>query len=176
MVSDMHGIGSAIIKYRGLFDMQELMKRINDWLVDDFYTVWEDTYKHKVPDPRGAWEEITFKSWKRITEYVKYWIRIEFRTWDQKEVEVVREGVKKQAVQARIEIILRPTVEFDWQNRFKGNRFMQGLQDFYHKYIIKRDMQDYHEDALYYRTYKLHRDIKEFLDMESKTNAYEGVW
>jgi hypothetical protein len=176
MVSDKHAVGTAIIKYRGVFDLQELMKRVNDWMEGDGYTVHEGKYKHKVPDPRGAEEEITFKGWKRVTEYVKYHIKIEFHTYDQKDVEVVKAGAKKHAVQARIEVIMSPTVEFDWQNRFSGSRFMQGLQDFYHKYIIKGDIQNYHEDALYYRTYKLHRIIKEFLDMEGKTNAYEGVW
>jgi len=67
-------------------------------------------------------------------------------------------------------------VEMDFQRRFPNSPFYRGLQDFYHKYIMRKDIENYWEDELYYHTLKLHQKIKEFLDMETKTNASEGRW
>lgn len=166
----------AMIKYRGIFDCEGLFRKIYDWLLHQDYEVYEKKYKHKVPDPRGAEDEITLSGWRRVNGYVKFKLDVDFHLWDMKYVDVIRNGIKKKLVQARIKILLHPTVELDYSNRFSGNKFLVGLQDFYNKYIIRGDIQNVWEDELWYRTLKLHRVIKDFLDMETRTNASEGRW
>ena len=166
----------AVIKYRGIFDFEGLLKLIYDWMIHQDYEVHETKYKHKIPDPRGAEQELTLRGWRNVNDYVKFWLDIDIHTYDQKDVDVIKEGVKRQMVQAKIKILFNPEVELDYTNRFGGSAFLRVLQDFYHKYVIREDIQNYWEDELYYRTYKLHRLIKEFLDMETKTNASEGRW
>jgi hypothetical protein len=176
MVSDRHEAPPAVIKYRGVFDFEGMLRLIYDWMIHDDFEVHEKKYKHKIPDVRGAEQELTMSGWRRVNAYVKFHVDADMHLWEMKEVDVVRSGIKKKLVQARMRLILAPTVELDYTNRFAGSAFLQSLQDFYHKFIIKQDIQNYWEDELYYRTYKLHRLIKEFLDMETKTNASEGRW
>jgi hypothetical protein len=176
MVSQRREALPAMLKYRGIFDFEGMLKLVYDWLIHEDYEVHERKYKHKIPDPRGAEQEITIAGWRRVNGYVKFHVEVDIHTYDQKDVDVIKEGVKKRLVQARIKMTFTPTVELDYTKRFAGNSFLQTLQDFYHKYIIRQEIQNYWEDELYYRTYKLHRLVKEWLDMETKTNAAEGRW
>ncbi|MFH0978094.1 MAG: hypothetical protein V1837_02210 [Candidatus Woesearchaeota archaeon] len=170
------GAGLEILKFKGICDIEGLFKTIYDWMIHQDYEVHETKYKHKVPDPRGAEDEITLKGWRRVNAYVKYWLEVDFHIWDMRTVDVVRNGIKKKLVTLRMKITFTSTVELDYSGRFGGSRFLQSLQDFYNKYIIRANIQNIWEDELYYRTLKLHRIIKEFLDMETKTNASEGRW
>ena len=39
---------------------------------------------------------------------------------------------------------------------------------------MRREIETIYYDEIYYRTYRLHKIIKDFLDMEAKGNEYEG--
>jgi hypothetical protein len=166
----------SMIKYRGIFDIEGLFKKTYDWMIHQGYEVYEKKYKHKVPDPRGAEDEVTLSGYRKVNGYVRFTLDVDFHIWDMRYVDVVKEGAKKKMVTARIKILFQPTVQLDYSNRFAGSKFLLALQDFYHKFIIRQDIQNYWEDEIWYRTLKLQRVIKDFLDMETKTNASEGRW
>ena len=164
------------IKHRGIFDMGGLFRTMRSWMIDQGYEFHETTAKHRVPSPAGATEEFVWSGWRRVNGYVVFRIRFWMRAYEVKDVEVVRGGKKKHLTQGAIWIEITPSVELDYQNRFGGSRFLQKVQDFYHHHVIKHNIQDIWEDEVYYRAYKLHRIIKEYLDFETKTNASEGRW
>ena len=177
MVSaDRIGKTIAMIKYRGVFDCDGLLRLVYNWLSEYQMEVHESKYKHKVPDSRGAEDEIAIYGFRRTNAYIKNYITADFHFWDMKDVDVIRNGVKQRMTSARMKVNLIPRVEMDFQRRFPNSPFYRGLQDFYHKYIMRKDIENYWEDELYYHTLKLHQKIKEFLDMETKTNASEGRW
>ena len=93
-----------------------------------------------------------------------------------KQLEVVKNGEKKILTKARLRIFFEGEIEFDYAKRFSGNKFLQSLQDIYLNYIIKKDLQNIYEDQLWYVIYKLHRVTKEFLDFDTKGNAFYDVW
>lgn len=176
MVSVARRMPVAILKYRGIFDYDGLLRLIYDWMIHQDYEAHESKYKHKVPDPRGAEQEITLRGWRRVNGYVKFHIEVDIHAYDIKDVDIVKDGMKKSLVQGRIRLMFTGRVELDYTNRFSGSMLMQSLQDFYHKFVIRQEIQNYWEDELYYRIYKLHGKVKEFMDMETKTNASEGRW
>jgi hypothetical protein len=165
-----------IIKYRGIFDVDGLMTTMRNWIEYQGYEFHERGLKHKVPSPAGAEKEYSWWGWRKVNPYVKYNIDIFFKLWNLKEIEVVKNGKKQKAVSAAIQIEISGSTEIDWQNRFAGSKFIQALGDFYYDYIMKKPLDLYWTDQLYYHHYKLHTIIKEFLDMSTKTNSFAEAW
>jgi hypothetical protein len=162
------------IRYKGLFDFDGLYNLIVQWMKARRYWFHEEAYKHKVPLPTGAEQEITFKGDKEVTEFYMHSIRLDFHLWDMTEVEVEVGGVKKTLTSARMEIVMVGVLNIDYQKKFDKSTLWQNVRDFLLKYIMKQDVETIWYDELRYRIYKLHDAIKQFLDMQAKGSEYKG--
>ena len=168
-----------IIRYDGIFDLDSLYKLIQKWFVDQGFYFEEVAFKHKVPSPAGAEQDYDFRGWRKISEYVKFNIRVFIKLYNLKDIEVIKEGKKKKLSKAVLKISIKGEMELDYKNRFEKNNFLKALRNFYNKYILKEEegvIGGIYWDQLYYRLFKLHAAIKEHLDMESKGNAYYDMW
>lgn len=165
-----------MVKYRGIFDFPGLLRLIYKWGVDQGYEVHERKYKHKVPDVRGAEQEVTIYGWRKLDAYVKFWFNVDIKAEYLKDVDVIIENRKKRLTQGKVRILFGGHVELDYNDLFGGSKFMRSLRDFYHKFIIRTKIQNILEDTLYYRLYKLNMKVKEHLDMEGKHYASIGRW
>jgi hypothetical protein len=164
------------LKYVGILDLDGLFKTMYQWYNDYGYEFHEKTVKHKVPGPLGADQEIEWTGWRKINGYVKFWVDVYFHLWQLKDVEVIKEGKKVKLSRARMLIEFSGRVDLDYSNRFGGSRFLQALQDWYHKFVIKKEIDSIYTDQLYYRILKLYTVCKEYLDMEAKHNASLRRW
>ena len=174
-----HSTYKLTIKFNGIFDFSGLYRVSHDWMINQGYYFEEKLYKHKVPSPAGAEQDIEWEGWIKATEYIKYWIYMYIKLFDLKEIEVIKDGEKKKLYKARMIIEISGDVELDYTNRFGSSRFGLALRNFMHKHVWKHTegrIGSIWWDELYYRTFKLHQVIKEFLDMESKGNAYYDMW
>jgi hypothetical protein len=167
-------IPMGLIRYRGLFDWGELYLGVADWFKRYRYHFHEETYKHKVPSPLGAEQELFWYGIKDITEFVRFRIDVVFHLWDMTEIEVERDGKKKILTSARIEIAIRGQAVFDWQDKFEKNRFTRALRKLYLGSIWRREQSSIWIDQLYYRMNNLHAHIKKYLDMQTKWHEYRG--
>ncbi len=165
----------GIIKKRGRINLEHMFNAVRKWLIEEDFEFHEKSAKRK-EKPEGDKIENIWWAWKSMTEYVAYHIDIFFLITNAVPVEIVKDGKKEVVYDCRCQIELKGRVELDWQKRFKGSRFLQKLQDFLHHYIIKKDIMFIWADQLEYRLLKLHRFMKEVLDFETKTNAYESKW
>jgi hypothetical protein len=163
-----------ILRYKGLFDFDGLYNTMVQYLKANRYWFHEYKYKHKVPSPLGAEQEIFWKGEKKITEYIQYRILVAFHLWEVTEVEVVQKGVKKTLTNARMEIQLRGWMDIDYEKRYETSTFLQNLKDFYNKYIVRRELESIYWDTLHYRCQKFLSVIKDYLDMQAKGYEYRG--
>jgi hypothetical protein len=164
------------LKYRGIFDLDGFLRTVRQWMIDRGYEFHEKNVKYKVPSPAGAELEMEWEAWLKVTAYVKFWIKVGYHMFDVKEVEVIKDGKKQKLTSARMLMEIWGQVDLDYTNRFKGSRFAEALQDFYHKYVIRKDLDNIWEDELYYRVYKLYSVAKQYLEMEAAHNAAELRW
>jgi len=169
-----HSTKKFLIRYKGVLDLEGLYRVIVQWLKTRRYWFQETTYKHKVPSPFGAEEEIQFKAERKCNEYYLHNITIYFHVYDQQEVEVIKEGKKQKLIKCRVEILLSGTLVCDYQGRFDKTAVLQKLRQFAHDHIIKHQVEDVWYDELYYRIVKLQAMIKDYIDMQSKSHAYEN--
>ena len=83
-----------ILKYSGIFDLKGLYGTITEWFIDYGFYLEEPSWKHKVPSPSGAEQEIEFTGWKKINEYVIYWVELYIHIYDLVDVDFLKESVK----------------------------------------------------------------------------------
>ena len=159
-----------IIRYTGIFDYDKLYRDMAAWYGMWGYELQENTHKHKVPLPTGVEQEIKWTGWRKVNEYVRFWVKTHIHGYELKDVEVVKDGVKKKMTKGRLQIIVGGTMDLDYSDRFKGPvaELIQGLL---HNYVWKKKIENSWADELYYRIYKLHEVIKESLNMETAYNA-----
>jgi len=163
------------VRYSGIFDLEGLYKVMIRWFKERNYFFHEHTYKYK-PDFGGKTEEVKWYCEREEDDYVKSVILIYFHIWDIEPVEVIKDGKKKRLFNARMDIRFTPIAYLDWQGKWEKNRFTRWLRKFYHQFVIKKEIDNMHTDAIHYRVYKLQRIVKEHLEMESKGYAHEYVW
>jgi hypothetical protein len=167
-------VPSGTIRYRGLFDWDGLYYHISDWFKRYRYYLVEQMYKHKVPSPLGAEQELFWWGEKELTDFVRFRIEVEFHLWDMTEIEVIKDGKKKTLTNARLEIKISGKLIFDWQDKFERNKFTRALRTLYLGYIYRREATSLWGDMIYYRMWNLHAYIKKYLDLQADWHAYEG--
>jgi len=167
-------VPGGVIRYQGLFDFQGLYQAAVDWCKSHRYWFHEETYKHKVPSPLGAEQEMWWKMEAKVTEFFKFYINVKIHLWEMTEVEVIKDGKKKILTNARLQIDMHGYVEADWQKRFEGTRFRKMLKRIMTEYVWKKEFTTVYGDMLYYRMWNLHTILKKYLDMQTAWNEYEG--
>lgn len=163
-----------IIRYKGLFDFDGLYNMMVQYLKARRYWIQEAKYKHKVPSPSGAEQEIRWTGNAKVNDYIMYDVIIDLHLWDMTEVEVIKEGVKKTLTNARIELIFQGFITIDYEKRFDVSPFWQGIKDWYNKYITKEDIESIYGDTLHYKMQHFVDNVKQFLDMQAKGYEYAG--
>src|SRR3989338_4419929 len=136
MVQTEFGGPVTYIRQKGYFDWADLLKSIRGWLKDEFYNVEETKHKHKPNE-----QEVEMSGFRKLNEYVKYYFDIKIRTENVAIVELIKDGKTVKTQEGNVCIELSARMELDWQRRFGGSEFLQSLQNFYHKYIIKQKIE-----------------------------------
>jgi hypothetical protein len=140
-----HDMPTTYIKHKGFLDVSKLIQSIRGWFIDKKYDFHFS--KQKYAGPVGAAEqELEMYGEREMTEYVKFKIKLLIRIWDIKDVEVVKDGEKIKTTTGRVAIELGGNLLLDYRARFKGNKALQFLQAFYHKYIIKATLEEVWEE------------------------------
>jgi len=161
------------IKFDGIFDFDELYNAMNKWLTEREYEVKETKYKNKPPEL-----EISWKSDRKITHYVKQNIDVDFHLWNIKEVEVIKENTKKKMIKARVTIEVKPDKEFGYEDYlkrdsdWKSTPFSVKLKEFLNKWVLKRDIEMVYESQVYFDAVHFVDFIKQKLNMKMDKGAF----
>ena len=155
------------IKYAGVVDFEGLYRMMIGWFKERKYDFYGTLYKDKPPELELEWTAT-----RKIDEFYKHKIKTTFHLYDVKEVEAIKDGVKKKMIYCRIVITFEPTLMWDWQKKWKGNVFMDMLFRFYFKNVIFREWQMKWIDPLWYLYYSYFTKVKKYLGMEADFNAW----
>ncbi len=162
-----------LVWYKGVFDFDGLYKMMHAWLISKRYLFQEDTYKDKAATPAGNELQIKWSAEKKVTEFIKEYVRIEFHLWDFAEVEIIKDGRKVKMHKARMEIKFFADLELDYSKRFtSGDDFSKRLGKFYVEKVIYWDWRIRYANALEYSVYDLHTKVKKYLNMDTSMSAY----
>jgi len=158
------------IRYSGLFDFEALYAAVIDWAKNEGYMWHEKTFKHKVPKPSGAEQELEWELTKKVTDYLEFKVSFRVHIWDLKEIEVQTERGKNKLSQARILIVMNGYLNTDWKKKFSKNPFNKVLGKWYDK-MYYHQIGNY-ADSLAYRMLSLQAIIKKYFNLQTKKNVY----
>jgi len=163
------------IRYRGLYDFEGLFRLMRAWFEAREYDFYEKRYKHK-SKPAGAELEINFEAHREINEYARNVIKVYFHIWDAEEVEVVKDGRKRKMWDARMLIDFSGLVELDYDSHWDHSPFTRTMRSFYHRFVIRHEIDDVWTDKLWYKINELQQECKRFLGMQSESDVYDDMW
>jgi hypothetical protein len=162
------------IRYKGIWDMQDIYDTIADWFRKRKYKFHERVYKHKHPSPYGVERQYTWEAERKENDYVQFHYDLYIHTYDAHDIEVVTpEGAKKMFTKGRIWIEIKPTFITDWEKRWQSKSFFSQLRGFYNKYMLRRNFTQGWHPKLRYEMFELQGMLKARLKMES--DEYEHM-
>ena len=165
-----------VIRYKGIFNLDELYKIVHDWLVSRGYQVHEHKYKSIILPHGGKERAFDWACFRPVTEFVMFHINVHFQIQDVVEVEVVKDGEKQSLHKGRILIRIQHAVELDWNERLAYKSWHQSILKFMGTVMYKKKMDTLWEDKLRFKCYELQNVVKEALDFMTKGNEHYDVW
>ncbi len=154
------------IKHKGIFDFKELYRFCFTWLVDKEYWVVEKSYSEKV-NPNGKEVEIEWDAKRKISDYFRFNLKVNWRILGMKDVEVEKDGTKLTLNKGQPEISVSAVLEKDYEHRWEGSAFLKFLRGLYDRYIIRGRIEKY-EEKIYSEADEFLAQVKAFLALEGK--------
>ena len=161
------------LRYRGVWDMQDLYEHMGNYFRDRKYKFHETLYKHKHPSPYGSERQYRWHASIVVDDVYNFWIDMYLHTYDAQEIQVRDEKGKTHTyTKGRLWIEFNGDMNLYRDERFKKNRFNATLKQFINNWLKRRVHGDEVWDVLAYR--ELQRVIWVFRRrLKLEYNTYE---
>ncbi len=132
------------ISHSGIFDFPAFYGFVHYWLEEEGYGVVERKYAEKVT---GNTREISieWKATKKLSDYFKIEIELDYEVKELSDVEVEIDGKKKKMNKGKIEIELTGNLIKDPESSWESTPLNRFLRDVYNKYIIPTRVESMNE-------------------------------
>jgi len=157
---------AAKVKHTGIFDFKETYKILYNWLVEQGYDLNEKTYKEVVGAGNSKELELEWEALRKVSDYFRYLLKIDWKIIGMTSVEVEIDGVKQKMNKGQFELGVKAILIKDYENKWEDRPIWKFLRGFYDKYIIK-ERQDQYE-------LKLISEMNEFLEQAKAYLALIG--
>ncbi len=152
------------VKRSGIFDFKDTYQFAYRWLRDEDYDVEEKKYIEDVgADSKKV--EIKWEATKKITDYFKIELKLDWRVLGLVNVEVEKDGKKIKTNKGGFELKISGTLIRDYQSSWDRNPMYKFLRGIYDKYIILGTVKKY-EMKVFTEVETLAEEIKAFLTIE----------
>jgi len=153
-------------KQKGIFDFKDFYAFAYDWLNGEGYNVTENVYSEEITgDSKKI--EIEWVAKKKISDYFRFVIKINWMIIGLKNVEVEREGKKLKMNSGQVEVKISGVLEKDYENKWEDHPFWKFLRGVYDRYIIRSRIEQY-EDKLEGEVDEFIAQCKAYLVLEGK--------
>lgn len=155
----------AEMKFTGYtFDFLEVYTHAKDWIEWKGYSLTEKKYKEVVSPGDSKNYHIIWEISKKIDNYTKYLIILEWQLIAIKDVETVFHGKKTKAQNGEINVKVSAYMVLDYDEQWEEHALLKFFKGFYERFLyagtIKRN-----EDELWGEGWGVHDEIKAFLDL-----------
>lgn len=154
-------------KFEGIFDFKETYNFVDRWLKDYGYVlIQEKNYVEKIK-PEGKDVEIKWEAKKKISDYFRFFLKLDWLITGMTNVETERNGVKIKANKGRIEIKITGFLEKDYEHRWEVTSISKFLRGIYDRYIIRSRIESYE--------YKIIEEVDELVAQTKSYLELEGI-
>ena len=159
-------IAASKVKHDGIFDFKEVYRFLYTLASDLEYEIEERTYSEK-NTPKGKEVEIHWIVKRKVSDYFRFRMKVDWLILGMTDVEVVKEGVKTKVNKGSLEINFTCYLEKDYENRWEASALIKFLRGLYDNYIIRGRISDY-EDKILEEMSEMTEQLKAFLVLEAR--------
>ena len=160
-------IFTSKIKSTGIFSFKDFYKFCYVWFIDEGgFDVAEEKYKEKLSG-NSKNIEIEWLASKKITDYFKFEIKVDYKIENLTDVEVTKDGVKSKTNKGGVEVGVKGVLVRDYDGKFDKDAFRKFLRGVYEKYIIAARRMQF-ENNLVGLCNEFLEQAKAYLDLEGK--------
>ena len=154
------------LKQTGHWKYTDVYNLAFNWLKDSSYNLKEDLYNEKL-SANGKEIIIKWTAEKKVTDYFKYKISLDWHILGMKDAEVEINGKKVNTNKGEIEIKFKGEIIKDYEKRWEDKPAWKFLRGIYEKYIIRTTIDEYEGD-LEDDVKDMVKDIKAFLNIPAR--------
>ena len=160
-------IFSSSMKSTGIFSFPDFYKFCYDWLTEETgLEIQENKYKEKLAG-NEKFIDIEWTGTKKVTDYFKFEIKVEFKIEKLLEVEMVKDNVKIKTNKGAVQIKIKGSLLRDYQGKFETTATRKWMRSIYEKWVIRPRIDEY-EGKLAGECDEFLSQAKAFLDLEGK--------
>ena len=157
---------SGKIKQKAIFHFKDFYSFTYNWLVGESYKVVEKVYAEEITgDSKKI--EIKWEAKKKISDYFRFLIQVDWIILGLKSVEVQREGKKLKMNSGQVELKIKGVLVKDYEHRWEDRPIWKFLRGVYDRYIIKSRIEDYED--------KIKNEVEEFIEQSKAFLVIEGM-
>lgn len=153
------------LKKRGIWNFNELYHFCYDWFQKEDYILMEQQYTEKMQD---AGKELILKwsSYRKITDYFKFVIDVDWHILGMNPIEVERDGKKIKSNKGEVKITVKGILVKDYESRWEDKPLWKFLRGIYDNYIIRTTVDDF-EDRIIEKAVEFFDDVKAYLELST---------
>ena len=132
-------------KQTGYWKYSELYNLAFSWLKGKGYALQEDLYNEKLSG-NGKEIIINWTANKKVTDYFKFQIILEWHILGMKDAEVEIDSKKVSTNKGEVEIVFKANLIKDYEKRWEDKPIWKFLRGTYEKFIIRETIDEYEND------------------------------
>ena len=133
------------LDYEGLFNATELYRIIDQFFRERHYDKREATNQEHLKKDGSKYVEIELLPWKKYTEYLNSVVRIRWKMFDLREVEVKQHGRVVKLNKGRIQMIFTGFISTDYENKWEEGPLYYLVRVVYDKYVHREYREQHHQ-------------------------------
>jgi len=153
-------------KQTGFWKYSELYNLALSLLKSADYGIQEELYNEKLSS-NGKEITINWNANKKVTDYFKFQITMEWHILGMKDAEVEVDGKKVNTNKGEVEIVFKANIIKDYEKRWEDKPFWKFLRGIYERYIIRETVDEFEGD-LEDELKDIIKEIKAFLRTSAK--------
>jgi len=157
---------SGKIRQKGIFNFRDFYNFAYDLLREEGYRIQEKNYTEGIKGDSKK-TEIRWIALKKVSDYFRYMIQVDWLVLDMKNVEVQKEGKKVKMNSGDAELRIKGILTKDYEHKWEDNPFFKILRGIYDRYIIRSRVERY-EDNVLDETEEFVAQCKSFLAISGK--------
>jgi len=130
------------VKHSGIFDFREVYSFVYTLFSDLEYSVEEKNYSEKTKGDQKE-IEVNWLAKRKVSDYFRFLIKVDIKTFRMTSTEVVKEGVKTSVNKGDFEIKFTAFLDKDYENRWENTALLKFLRGLYERYIIRSTIETY---------------------------------
>ena len=151
------------IDYSGPFDASDLFRLIENFVNERGFDKKQDK-DFEQNTANGKFIEWQMSPWKKITDYIKYIIKVRVLGYDILKSDTISNGKKTKVDSGKIIIVIDGFVEYDYDSKWDDKPVLFFLRTIYDYFIFKAYTERF-EQRLVHDINHLHDHIEKFFNL-----------